>query len=79
MIRFPVQIGVFQAFDLSFGTRHVLETVEKLTAALEPDYVVIGGGEARKLAELPPNARLGENDEAFLGGFRLWEDSAPAR
>jgi polyphosphate glucokinase len=53
----------------------VLETVARLSAALEPDYVVIGGGDARKLSELPPNARLGENDNAFLGGFRLWDDS----
>ena len=53
----------------------VLETVASLTAALEPDYVVLGGGDARKLAGLPPNARLGGNDNAFLGGFRLWDDA----
>ena len=47
----------------------------RLSAALEPDYVVIGGGDARKLSQLPPNARLGENDNAFRGGFRLWDDS----
>ncbi len=51
----------------------VTETVEKLSAALEPDYVVLGGGNAKKLDELPPNARLGKNDNAFLGGFRLWD------
>ncbi len=56
--------------------RAVFETVERLTAALEPDYVVIGGGDAKKLGELPPNARLGKNDNAFLGGFRLWDDQA---
>jgi polyphosphate glucokinase len=55
----------------------VLDTVEKLTAALEPDYVVLGGGEAKRLRELPPNTRLGQNDKAFLGGFRLWEDLRP--
>jgi polyphosphate glucokinase len=54
----------------------VAETVEKLSAALEPDYVVLGGGNAKKLAELPPNARLGANDNAFLGGFRLWDGTA---
>jgi polyphosphate glucokinase len=53
----------------------VLETVARLSAALEPDYLVIGGGDARKLSELPPGARLGENDNAFLGGFRLWDGS----
>jgi polyphosphate glucokinase len=50
----------------------VLETVERLTAALEPDYVVLGGGNARKLDELPENVRLGANSNAFIGGFRLW-------
>ncbi len=52
----------------------VLETVERLSAALLPDYVVLGGGNARDLGELPPNCRLGHNEDAFLGGFRLWLD-----
>jgi polyphosphate glucokinase len=51
----------------------VAETIERLTAAMEPDYVVLGGGNAKKLGELPPNARLGANENAFLGGFRLWD------
>jgi polyphosphate glucokinase len=51
----------------------VMETVERLSAAIEPDYVVLGGGNAKKLHELPPNVRLGGNDNAFIGGFRLWE------
>jgi predicted NBD/HSP70 family sugar kinase len=51
----------------------VKETVERLTAAIEPDYVVLGGGNAKKLHELPANVRLGGNDNAFIGGFRLWE------
>ena len=50
----------------------VYEVVELLTAALQPDYVVLGGGNADKLDELPPNARLGQNEDAFLGGFRVW-------
>ncbi len=50
----------------------VLDTIEKLSAALLPDYVVLGGGNARDLGELPPNCRLGQNEDAFLGGFRLW-------
>jgi polyphosphate glucokinase len=54
----------------------VFETVERLTAALEPDYVVLGGGNAKKLPELPPNVRLGANDNAFVGAFRLWESEA---
>jgi polyphosphate glucokinase len=51
----------------------VLETVERLSAALQPDYVVLGGGEAKKLQELPENVRLGANSNAFIGGFRLWD------
>jgi polyphosphate glucokinase len=50
----------------------VVETVERLSAALEPDYVVLGGGNAKRLRSLPPNCRLGGNEDAFLGGFRLW-------
>jgi len=59
------------------GRKHwkkaVAETVELLTAALEADYVVLGGGNAKELGELPPGARLGRNDNAFAGGFRIWE------
>jgi polyphosphate glucokinase len=46
---------------------------------LEADYVVLGGGNARKLKRLPKNARLGSNDFAFLGGFRVWHHAAPSR
>jgi polyphosphate glucokinase len=52
--------------------KHVVETIEHLSAALLPDYVVLGGGNARELGELPENCRLGHNEDAFLGGFRLW-------
>ena len=50
----------------------VFETIGHLSAALLPDYVVLGGGNARDLGDLPPNCRLGQNEDAFLGGFRLW-------
>jgi polyphosphate glucokinase len=56
--------------------QYVADVVEKLTAALEPDYVVLGGGNVRKLKKLPPNCRAGSNENAFKGGFRLWEDPA---
>jgi polyphosphate glucokinase len=56
----------------------VAETVERLTAAVEADYVVLGGGNAKKLGDLPPNTRLGANENAFLGGFRLWDPAATA-
>lgn len=54
--------------------RNVKEIVERLSTVLEADYVVIGGGNARKLKRLPKNARLGNNDFAFIGGFRVWRD-----
>ena len=50
----------------------VVETIERLSSAMEPDYIVLGGGNATKVGELPPNVRLGANANAFLGGFRLW-------
>jgi predicted NBD/HSP70 family sugar kinase len=53
--------------------QHVAEITKKLKAALEADYVVLGGGNNKKLKELPPGARLGSNENAFLGGFRMWE------
>jgi polyphosphate glucokinase len=57
----------------------VADVVAKLSAALEPEYVVLGGGNAKKLDPLPPNARLGSNENAFVGGFRLWDPDAPAK
>jgi len=54
--------------------RHAVEdVVARLIAALEPDDVVLGGGNVRKLKKLPPGCRAGENANAFRGGFRLWE------
>lgn len=53
--------------------RHVADVVKRLTAALEPDETVIGGGNVKKLAELPPGCREGDNANAFRGGFRLWD------
>jgi glucose-6-phosphate isomerase len=54
--------------------RHVEDVVEKLIAALEPDDTVIGGGNVAKLDKLPPGCRVGDNANAFPGGFRLWDD-----
>jgi polyphosphate glucokinase len=54
---------------------HVESGVERLIAAFHLDDVVIGGGNAKKLTELPPGCRAGDNANAFLGGFRLWEDA----
>jgi len=54
----------------------VEDVAERLMAALQADYVVIGGGNARKLKELPPKCRVGDNNNAFKGGFRLWDTAA---
>ena len=53
--------------------RHVADIVTRLIAALQPDDTVIGGGNVKKLKELPPGCRAGENANAFKGGFRLWD------
>jgi len=55
--------------------RHVADVVAQLVTALEPDEVVLGGGNAKELKELPPKCRLGDNHNAFLGGFRLWDEA----
>src|SRR6516162_4757591 len=52
---------------------HVADVIERLMAALRPDDTVIGGGNVKKLKGLPPRCRAGENANAFLGGFRLWD------
>src|SRR4051812_33681706 len=54
-------------------TQAVFDVVEHLASAMEPDYVVIGGGGADELDELPPKTRRGDNENAFIGGFRLWD------
>jgi polyphosphate glucokinase len=55
--------------------RHALDVIARLKHALEADDVVLGGGNARLLKEvagLPKGVRIGSNDNAFAGGFRLW-------
>jgi polyphosphate glucokinase len=59
--------------------RHVGKVVEQLRVALQAEEVVVGGGNAKKLTKLPPNTRLGENANAFIGGFRMWEEEPRAR
>jgi polyphosphate glucokinase len=84
--RLPFREGTFEDYVGERGLqrlgsqkwqRAVLETVDRLHRALGPEYVVLGGGNADKLDELPSYARLGDNKNAFLGGFRLWD--APDR
>jgi polyphosphate glucokinase len=56
--------------------QYVADVVARLVAALEPDDVVLGGGNVNNLTELPPGCRAGDNANAFLGGFRLWAEPA---
>ena len=54
--------------------KEVVGVVETLRAALEPEYVVLGGGNVRHLKRLPAGTERGDNANAFVGGVRLWED-----
>jgi len=51
----------------------VSDVIARLIAALEPEDVVLGGGNVKNLTKLPAGCRVGDNANAFLGGFRLWE------
>ncbi|MCS6897647.1 MAG: ROK family protein, partial [Nitrospira sp.] len=53
--------------------RAVHDVMTALKNALLADYVVLGGGNAKRLTKLPAWARLGNNHNAFIGGFRLGE------
>ena len=57
--------------------KEVANVVTRLVAALEPEDVVLGGGNVKKLKELPPGCRAGNNANAFVGGFRLWKAATP--
>jgi polyphosphate glucokinase len=58
--------------------RLVEDIVEMLQNALLVEYVVLGGGNVKKLDRLPAGSRRGDNNNAFLGGLRLWEKDLPA-
>jgi polyphosphate glucokinase len=59
--------------------RHVADVVKLLIAALQPDDVVLGGGNVKKLKKLPPGCRAGNNANAFVGGFRLWSTATDGK
>jgi len=69
-----VGVRALEEFGKKAWRKHVEDVVECLVAALQPDDVVLGGGNARRLKELPPLCRLGDNANAFKGGFRMWEE-----
>jgi polyphosphate glucokinase len=52
--------------------RYVAQVTKELQTALAADYVVLGGGNCKKIKELPPKSQRGDNRNAFIGGFRLW-------
>src|SRR6516225_11436744 len=52
--------------------QYVADVVERLAAALEPNDIVLGGGNVKHLQELPNGCREGDNANAFVSGFRLW-------
>jgi len=51
----------------------VKDVIGRLIAALEPEDVVLGGGNVKQLKKLLPGCRAGDNANAFVGGFRLWQ------
>jgi polyphosphate glucokinase len=53
--------------------KHVADVVKILSVALEPNYVVLGGGNVKKIEKMPPHTLRGNNDKAFVGGIRLWK------
>ena len=58
--------------------RHeVLAVIDVFRKALQPEYIVLGGGNAKLMKELPPDVRLGSNANAFIGGYRLWDPATP--
>jgi polyphosphate glucokinase len=52
--------------------KYVVDVVGRLARALEPDDIVLGGGNVKELKKLPKGCRQGDNANAFAGGFRLW-------
>ncbi len=64
----------YERFGKKKWRHHVGRVVERMIASFHPDDVVLGGGNMKKLAELPPGCRAGSNANAFIGGFRMWDD-----
>src|SRR6266478_4739987 len=84
----PYRDGTFEAYvglhglqehGLTQWRRDVEDVVSRLSAALEPEDVVLGGGNVHQLETLPPGCRAGDNANAFIGGVRLWERAAARR
>jgi polyphosphate glucokinase len=54
--------------------KNVVRVIALMSNAMEADYVVLGGGNAKLMKKLPPKVFLGSNDNAFKGAFMLWEN-----
>lgn len=67
--------GGLQRFGKKKWQHYVEDGVTRIKAAFQPDDLVIGGGNVKKLKALPPGCRAGHNSFAFLGGFRLWDEA----
>jgi polyphosphate glucokinase len=74
-------VGVrgFKRLGKKSWRRHVTDVVKRLKDALSAEYVVLGGGNSKKIKKLPPGARLGDNRNAFVGGARLWKKETGRR
>jgi len=59
--------------------KYVADVVSRLSVALEPEDVVLGGGNVHKLKKMPAKSRPGNNANAFIGGFRLWQSNGAHR
>jgi len=59
--------------------KYVLQVARALRAATVAQHVVLGGGNSRLMKKLPPYVRLGDNANAFRGGFRLWKGNQAAQ
>src|SRR5438067_4307744 len=72
---FEDYVGVrgFEHLGKKKWRQHVADVIARLIAALEPEDVVLGGGNVKGLKRLPPGCRAGDNLNAFVGGFRVWE------
>ncbi len=74
-----VGVGGLKRLGKKSWRRHVDDVVERLSNALEAEYVVLGGGNANRIKDLPPGSRRGTNLNAFIGGFRLWQTKTKSR
>ena len=63
----------YEKFGKKRWRAHVAEVAEILRKGMVADYVVLGGGQSKKLKKLPPNCRMGDNFNAFKGGQRVWD------